>query len=54
MIGHPVHRWDAQENGYKILEAGEHVAFAIERDPMGRAVARLVTPLGGPPPPIPA
>lgn len=44
-----VHYADIQTHGYKSLEAGEYVSFAIERNAKGVFIARHVTPLGGPP-----
>lgn len=37
---------DIQMLGYRFLDEGAHVSFAIERDAQGRLHARRVTPLG--------
>lgn len=45
-----VHYPDIQMTGYRTLDEGAYVSFAIERDAKGNFKARQVTPLGGPPP----
>ncbi|MBK1788311.1 cold-shock protein [Prauserella cavernicola] len=41
-----VHYSQIQMRGYKELNAGQRVSFAIERRPNGSLVATTVTPLG--------
>ena len=43
-----VHYSEIQMTGYRTLDEGEYVSFAVERDAKGNPIARHVTPLGPP------
>lgn len=44
----PVHFSEIQMTGYRTLDAGEYVSFAVERNREGNPHARHVTPLSPP------